>query len=311
MIVKHELSWMRLLFSYHGSALARTVRRIIVVTLFSVIVTTVQLLTKLEAYSLTLTPFTLIGLALAIFLGFRNNAAYDRFWEGRILWGQMVNSARSFAREVLTLMNPPPGDASAASDLQHQLVRKMIAYTHSLRHHLRGSDPFNELSNYLPDEEIELLRAEKNVPNAILLDIARRIADAAGNQWISDYHQGVIERTLTDISNVQGGCERIRNTPIPFTYTVLTHRIVAAYLFALPFGIVHTIGWLTPIVVLLISHAFLGLDDIGDEIDQPFGTEPQHLPLTALCRTIEVNLLQSIDAENIPKLLQPVDGILE
>lgn len=311
MIVKRQLSWIRMLFSYHGSALARTVLRIIAVTLFSVVVTTAQLLTNIEAYSLTVTPFTLIGLALAIFLGFRNNAAYDRYWEGRKLWGQMVNSARSFSREVLTLMQPPSEEEKAARHLQEDLVRRMIAYTHSLRHHLRESTPFEELANYIPGEELALMQSQKNVPNAILLDIARRVARAVQNDWLSEYDQGVIERTLTDISNVQGGCERIKNTPIPFTYTILTHRIVASYLFSLPFGIVHTVGWLTPVVVLLISHAFLGLDDIGDEIDQPFGTEPQHLPLTALCRTIEVNLLQSIDVEDVPALLQPVNGILE
>lgn len=311
MIVKHELSWLRMLVSYQGTVLARTVWRIAAITGFSILVTVVQLLTDTAAYSLTVTPFTLIGLALAIILGFRNNASYDRYWEGRKLWGQMVNSARSFAREILTLVKSPSGDDPEVRRFQEDAVRRMIAYVHSLRHHLRDTQPFDELAAWLPDDEIANLNAEKNVPHAILLEIARRVGRATQRGWISDYHQGVLERTLTDVTNVQGGCERIKNTPIPFAYMLLTHRLVAFYCFFLPFGIVHTVGWLTPVVVMLISHAFLGLDDIGEEIDEPFGTEPQDLPLTALCRTIEVNLLQSIQADDVPELLRPVNGILE
>lgn len=312
MIVKRELSWLQMLVSFRGSALARTMPRIAAITASSIVVTVVELLTHIDVYSLTVAPFTLIGVALAIFLGFRNNAAYDRYWEGRKLWGQMVNSARSFTREVLTLLVPADeGSAAAVRQFQQDLVRRMMAYTHSLRHHLRETRPFDELANYLPQDDVTALQAEKNVPNAILLDIARRVHGAWRDGWISDFHVGVIERTLTDITNVQGGCERIKNTPIPFAYTILTHRIVAMYCFALPFGIVHTVGWLTPVVVLLISYAFLGLDDIGDEIDDPFGTQEQHLPLTALCRTIEVNLLQAIGVDDVPELLQPVNGVLE
>lgn len=314
MIVKTELSWLRMLFQIRGTVLARTFPRIAAATGFAVVVTFVELKTPLESYSLTVTPFTLIGTALAIILGFRTNAAYDRFWEGRKLWGQMVNSARSFAREVLTLIDVPDehdADRLDVRTFQHNLIHRMIAYTHALRYHLRGGAPFDEIARHLPGEEVAKLQAEKNVPNAILLEIGRRLHVARKHHWISDYHLGIFERTLTDITNLQGGCERIKNTPIPFGYTLLIHRIVAFYCFFLPFGIVKTVGWLTPVVVALISHAFFGLDDIGDEIESPFGTEPQHLPLTALCRTIEVNLLQSIDADEVPEMMMPVAGILE
>lgn len=313
MIVTTKVSWLRMLFLFRGTVLARMWQRIVCVTVFATVVTLVEPLVNIQTYSLTVTPFTLVGTALAIILGFRTNAAYDRFWEGRKLWGQMVNSSRSFSREILSLVDVPSGEEPKQQEVrefQRELVRRMIGYVHALRHHLRQTDPFDELADYLPGEEVSGLKAEKNVPNAILLQIALRIQSARIRGWISDYHVGVLERTLTDIANVQGGCERINNTPIPFGYTLLIHRIVAFYCFLLPFGIVQSVGRLTPVVVLLISYAFLGLDDVGEEIEYPFGVESQDLPLSALCRTIEVNLLQAIDADDVPEMMTPVDGFL-
>ena len=313
MIVKQQLRWARMLFIMRGSPLTRTLPRILLITAFSVFVTATELAYGLASYSLTITPFTIIGLAIGIFLGFRNDAAYDRYWEGRILWGSMVNSARSFTRQTLTLIRDPDsqsGTSEAVREFQDDLVRRMIAYVHTLRHHLRDSDPFEDIERILPGEDLSGLRQQVNVPVAILQDIGDRLQSALKNGWVSVYHLPVLEQSLVDVTNVQGGCERIKNTPIPFAYTVLTHRLVAFYCIFLPFGIIKTVGWLTPVVVMLISHAFFGLEEIGDEIEDPFGTELQHLPLEALCRTIEVNLLQAIGEREVPPLLEPVDGVL-
>ncbi len=288
--------------------------RILIITGFSVIVTVLEALSDIDdGYSLTPVPFTLIGLAVSIFLGFRNNASYDRYWEARKLWGRLVNTSRSFARQVLTLVGPPSdeiGSGRLVRAFQEDLVRRTVAYVHALRHHLRNSDPFPDLQRFLPEEELQHLRTQVNVPIAILQDIGLRLRGAWRDGWISEYHLPVLEASLTDLTDIQGGCERIKNTPIPFAYTVLTHRIVAFFCFALPFGLVRTVGALTPVVVLLISYAFFGLDEIGDQVEEPFGTEAQHLPLNALCRTIEINLLQAIDDDDVPQMLQPDDGIL-
>lgn len=314
MIVKQSLPWLKMLFAVRGSAITRTLPRILIITGFSVVVTVVEMRFGIDdRYSLTPTPFMLIGVALSIFLGFRNNAAYDRYWEGRKLWGRLVNTSRSFTRQVLTLIGPPiegVGDEATVREFQDDLVRRTIAYAHALRHHLRDSDPMGDLARFLPESELEHLRTQKNVPIAILQGVGLRLRGAWKDGWISEYHLPVLEASLTELTDIQGGCERIKNTPVPFAYTVLTHRIVAFYCFFLPFGLVRDIGEVTPFVVFLISHAFFGLDEIGDEVEDPFGTEPQHLPLTALCRTIEVNLLQAIDERDVPELLQPVDGIL-
>lgn len=313
MIVKQNHSWLKMIFTVRGSALKETWRRIAVITVLSVIVTVVEVVEGWEVYTLTLTPFTLIGVALGIFLGFRTNAAYDRYWEGRKLWGAMVNESRSFARQVLTLIAVPEqwqADASTVRSFQEDLVRRMIAYVHALRHLLRDSEPFEDIQRVLSPDDADALRDRKNVPIAMLEDMELRLQHAWRDGWISEYHLPVLLRRLSNVTDIQGGCERIKNTPIPFAYSVLIHRIVAFYCFFLTFGVVESVGWLTPVVVFMISYAFFGLDEIGDEIEDPFSTEPQDLPLTTLCRTIEVNLLQSIGRQDIPPFMTPIDDVL-
>ncbi|MBX3436919.1 MAG: hypothetical protein KF861_05480 [Planctomycetaceae bacterium] len=311
MIVKDRVPWLKMLFTFHGSTLPFIWPRILGITLFSALITWIELRYGIEQkYSLTDRPFTLIGLALGIFLGFRNNAAYDRFWEGRKLWGQLINTSRSFARQVLTLIGPQADSPPELRPFQENLVRHTIAYVYALRHHLRDTDPFDELRAFLPESDIQNLRRYKNVPVAILQDMGDGVRAAWDQGWVSEFHLPILEKSLTMFTDIQGGCERIKNTPIPYAYTVLIHRLVAFYCFFLPFGIVQSVGTLTPVVVLLISHAFFGLDEIGDEIEDPFDTDPQSLPLVAMCRTIEINLLQSIDAPEIPDVIKPVQRIL-
>jgi putative membrane protein len=119
----------------------------------------------------------------------------------------------------------------------------------------------------------------------------------------------VFEASLSELTNIQGACERIKNTPIPFAYTVFIHRIVAAYCLFLPLGVVGDIHYMTPLVVLLISYAFFGLDELGDEIEDPFGTDLNDLPLAALSRAIEINLRQLIEEKEVPEFHQPIDGV--
>jgi len=190
------------------------------------------------------------------------------------------------------------------------MVYRVIGFVHALRHHLRDSDPFQELASFLPPEELVSLRAARNVPLAILQTLGERSVWARRQGWVNDLLVPVMESSLTELTNLQSACERIKNTPIPFTYTVLSHRIVAFFCFFLPFGIVDTVGVFTPVVVFLVSHAFFGLDAIGEEVEDPFGLEPHNLPLTALSRTIEVNLRQLLGEDEVPPFLRPVDGVL-
>lgn len=317
MIVHEKFSWLRLLFSFQGTSVSMTWKRIVFVCLVSALVTWWYHFVSpemLEAgYTLTPLPFSMIGVAVSIFLGFRNNESYDRFWEGRKLWGAMVNVSRSFTRQINTLIHPPTDakhETENCAEFQRGTVQRMIGYVHALRHHLRASDPFPEIERFFPDSEFSELQLHHNVPNAIVQILARRIQWAAEQGWINEYYRPTLEDSLTEITSIQGGCERIKATPLPYAYTVLIHRIVGAYCLLLPFGIVKEVGVLTPVVTLLISHAFFGLDAIGDEIEEPFGFDDNDLPLHSLTRMIEINLLQMQGELNVPEFATDKGGVL-
>lgn len=306
-------SWFASLLSTRGTALNRTWPRLLIALVVSLVVTYVHEGEIADLSGLTPLPFSLVGLALGIFLGFRNNTSYDRFWEGRKLWGRMVNTSRSLTRQVLNLIRPTADGDMGAGELgllHRELVHRIAAYVHVLRQHLRDEDVLEEVSHLMPADELEAVRRSSNRPIALLQRLGDRFRDAYDSGLLHAYHLPMLEQSLTGMTDIQGGCERIKATPIPRSYTVLIHRIVASYVFTLPFGVVGTIGPLTPVVVMLIAYAFIGLDAIGDEIEEPFGLEANDLPLSALSTMIEVNVRERVGDTDLPPLAKPVNELL-
>ena len=330
-----------MLFAYQGTALQRIWRRLVLTVVLATLITFVDLgqhgrWTFHE--DLTPLPFSLVGLALGIFLGFRNNTSYDRFWEGRKLWGRMVNTSRSLTRQILIMIGPiqkewdgrltdgmrshyygelpsqqereEEPDVDELLAFHKEMVHRVAAYVHCFRMHLRDEETNEDLRPLLHDKEIAKLAAESNRPVAILQTLGDRFRDAWLRGWIHSQHFVVLEKSLTEMTDIQGGCERIKSTPIPYSYTVLIHKIVAVYCYALPFGIVNETGWFTPIVVGMIAYAFFGLDAVGDEIEDPFGNDLNDLPLATLSTMIEVNVRQRINDADLPPLRRPVDNVL-
>jgi putative membrane protein len=321
MIIPENRSWIRIVFYVTGTLMRRVWLRLAIITSVAVAVTIVHDIYHLFDTSLTPTPFTLVGLALSIFLGFRNNTSYDRYWEGRKLWGALVNTARTAARQSFTLLGPlpdadapagasAPADATAVASHRREIVHAVIAYVHALRMHLRDIDDVEALRPFLDPALLATLPAERNRPYAILRHLGQLVRAAWTDGLVHTVHVPALDATLVELSDIQGGCERIKNTPIPFPYTVIIHRIVAVYCLAMPFGLVDTIGPLTPLVVIFVAYTFFGLDALGDEIEDPFGTDPSDLPLDTLCRTIEINLKQALGETDLPPALQPVDDVL-
>jgi ion channel-forming bestrophin family protein len=322
LIIIDRESWLSQVLQIRGTSLSVVWKRVALATLVGIGVTVPHEIWGTFHSNLTPLPFSLVGFALSIFLGFRNNTGYDRFWEGRKLWGAMVNVSRSFTRQLLTMVGPrmidATGDHQAAANereelerIRHELVYVLIAYVHAFRHHLRDEDALAELDGLVPAELRARLRGEINRPVAILQWIGDRLRGLYDRGWIHPMHLPVLEASLTEITGIQGACERIKSTPIPASYTVLIHRIVALYCVGLPFGIIGSVGALTPVVVAIVAYAFYGLDAVGSEIENPFGYDPNDLPLTTLSRMIEVNLRQRLGEDHLPALLEPVDGILQ
>ncbi len=313
MLVPSRLNWWGRVLTYRGSELPRTKWRILGVAIVSVVVTVLEVKHDWHP-KLTPLPFQLVGVALGIFLGFRNNASYDRWWEGRKLWGALVNTSRSCARQVLTLLGPQPGDGAPTTDLaplQRELVYRIIAFVHALRLALRDDQDLSELADFLPRDEVEALTNERNRPFAINQGTGDRLQRAWREGHLHPMHLSVLEGSLTALTDIQGACERIKSTPIPFSYTTLIHRITAVYCYALPFGVVDAVGIYTPFVCVIVAYAFFGLDVVGEEIEMPFGRDYNDLPLRAISRMIEVNLRQRLGEDDLPPLLTPVNDFLD
>lgn len=306
MLVRKNRAFPGPVFLVRGSALADVWPWVLLAAVESEVVTwSVQHL-DLEWLNLTPLPFTLVGLALSIFLGFRNNACYDRWWEARKLWGRLINTSRSSARQALTLIRGDGADA-----VTHRWVNLQIAYVHALRIHLRQQpERIGELSPFVEAGEVEALRGERNVPVGILYRMALVHRAALDAGLLDPFHLPVLEATLTDLTDIQGGCERIKNTPVPLSYTELTHRIVAMYVLLLPFGIVGVAGGLTPVVVAMVAFCFLGLDAVGTQIEDPFEEDPNDLPLWQISRMIENDLRQRLGHTDLREDILPVGDLL-
>jgi putative membrane protein len=312
-IVRDRPPGWRLFFIVRGSVLPRIQVALalnLAIAVFAV-VTHGNLLN--ETITLTPIPFTLIGLALAIFLGFRNSVAYDRFWEGRRLWGDLIYESRTLARQCRSLIDaqdPAHWDAGLA-DVRVRMIRRAIAYAHALRDHLRdGAGSTGMQQQMLSDEEWAAMERVSGKTDFLLHRMGDDLALCRREGRIDSCLSLAIDGTLTAMARIAAGCERIKTTPIPFSYTLLLHRTAYVYCFLLPFGLVDTIGFMTPLVVIVVAYTFFGLDALGDELAEPFGTSRNDLPLDALCRTIEISLLEALEAPSIPPRLMPVDHIV-
>jgi len=308
MLVKPPRVFPGSLLLFKGSALSEIWPYLIGLGLMSFLVTEILVAVGPERFSLTLIPFSLIGLALSIFLGFRNNACYDRWWEARKLWGALINTTRYLARQSMTLYRE---NSPEILSFQKEMVRRTVGFAYALKYHLRTEVSLDMVTPWIPEAEGPQLVGETNVPNALLQRMGERYREAWRNGWIDTYHRPCFDQSLNRLADIQGGCERIKNTPVPLSYTILTHRLVTVYCMALPFGIVSEVGHMTPLVVMFISFAFMGLDEVGTQIEDPFELDPNDLPLAALARTIEINLLQRIGVTELPSPTKPHRGVLE
>ncbi|HYE39715.1 MAG TPA: bestrophin family ion channel, partial [Ramlibacter sp.] len=299
MIIRERPSALRLFLLLRGSVLPRILPSLALNMFVAALVTMSH--GDLFQLKITLTPipFSLIGLALAIFLGFRNNAAYDRYWEARKQWGELVHRSRTLARQCQSLIVPSEAivDQEGLRDVRVRMVHRAIAFVYALKNQLRDANPVRgvaELRAHLLRPELRRVVRASNQPNFLLQEMGRDLQLCLQAQRIEPCVAVVIDDTLSAMGAAAAACERIKGTPIPFSYTLLLHRTAYLYCFLLPFGLVDSIGFMTPFVVGIVAYTFFGLDALGDEIEEPFGDEANDLPLDALCRTIEINMCESL-----------------
>jgi putative membrane protein len=286
---------LRMLFAWKGSVIRNILPQLLFVLGLSILATLTHGRIFHHQIPLTVAPFTLLGVSLAVFLGFRNSASYDRYWEGRRLRGTLLNLSRSLMRQAQTLGELPPRDPALM-----EWAALLAGFAHALRHQLRDTDPAADMVRLLPAPEAELVIQARYRPAIILILLGRWVA----RQKKNGFARSAIDFNLNGLSDVLGGCERLAATPIPFAYSVMIHRTVYLYCFLLPFALVGTVGMLTPVLSVLIAYTFLAIEALAQEIEEPFGTQPNDLPLTALCHGIE-DSVREMAGETLPPRTEP------
>ena len=249
-------------------------------------------------------PLTIFGSALALFLGFRSNSSYQRWWEGRVLCGAMINASRNIARAARNFLPDPQ-----ARDLKREIVKRQIAYVNALRCQLRRQPIGEDVTKFLEEQDTGKALARVNAANGLLDSTGRRIDMARREGMIDTIQQTQMEAVLVDIANAQGGMERLKNTPLPVQYRFLPTIFTHIFCIALPIGLVETLGFATPLGSTVAGLMFLAVLRIGDDLTDPFADTVHDVPMTAMCRTIEIDLLQAI-GDPAPEPHKPVKGVL-
>ena len=225
----------------------------------------------------------IIGLALGMLLVFRTNASYDRFWEGRRQWGAIINETRNLGRAASTWLADRP-------DLLRPVLLWTMAFPHAAMLRLRNSHGVGRAAEWLPPANVADLGKAGNTP----LLVARRITDhlttARQEGVISDIVLVELDRNVLLLVDYLGACERIHRTPLPFSYVVHLRRVVILYCYTLPFALLDAFGWGTIVATLLLAYTLFGIEEIGVEIEDPFGLDDNDLPLERFCTTIEKDL---------------------
>ena len=242
---------------------------------------------------------TLVGVALGLLLVFRTNASYDRYWEGRRLWGGIVNDSRNLVRLATVHLREYP-------ELLERLTQWTAAFACAATTVLRGQNSLGEHVPELEESDRRDVESSQHPALTVSLRLTECVVEARRRGAISEIIHGSLDRNIQSLVDYLGGCERIRKTPLPFAYVVHLRRALVLYCYSLPFALVETFGWTTVLDVLLLSYTYFGIEEIGVEIEGPFGSDDNDLPLDDICRTIHDNVfaiagIQKLTAEKMPE----------
>jgi ion channel-forming bestrophin family protein len=280
------------------------------------------------------TPFTALGVAISLFLGFHNNASYGRWWEARTLWGNQIIAVRDLARFLVGALQrherkrtiPEKTDQvndedeedphDDEPDWRHQIMTLSIAQSHQLRYQLRPFCAMDQVSP-LADRDRFLSATQKkhvdrkiNGADAILVLMATIVGRQYQDGVIDSFVMIQLSQLIDRLCNIQTSCERIHNTSLPLAYSLLVHRTTFLFVFLAPFAIVDSMGWYTPVFTAMLAYTFFGLDELARQIQEPFRDEPHCLALSAMCRAVERDVSDIMGRPNIPPPLKPHRSIL-
>ncbi len=289
MVKYNPRDWFLLIFKFHKADTFRTLFPLIIsIGLYSGLVAWLEM----EVWKLSDTSHvknlslihSALGMVISMLLVFRTNTAYERWWEGRKIWGSLVNSSRNLAMKIRSLV---PSES--------QYFAAMIPnYAFAMKNHLRGEHYKTELEETVDFNPAEYTVAD-HVPNKIALRLMERMEQLRKEGKLLPEHLLFLQAELNNFTDAVGACERIRKTPIPFSYSVFLKKFIFLYVMTLPFGFVFSLGyWVIP-VVSIIFYVLASLELIAEEIEDPFGSDANDLPTEEIALGIRVSIRQLLD----------------
>ena len=243
----------------------------------------------------TIAMHSLLGIVLGLFLVFRTNSAYDRWWEGRKLWGQMVNNSRNLSFKINAFL---PKDDLENRKYFGQMIPNFVI---SVKDHLRNGAKINSLEK-TDDNFFEKFKNVKHIPNILSSMLYGRVNELYVKKAISGDQLLLIDRELKEFSDILGGCERIKNTPIPYSYSMYIKKFIFIYIITLPFGFVTQTEYITIPIVVLISFVMFSVELIAEEIEDPFGNDINDLPTDELAIKIRDNVREILLDQSASKV---------
>ncbi len=271
----------------------------------------------LDASRIYLPVYTIaiLSTALAIFLGFNNNQAYDRWWEARKIWGLMVNYSRAWGRQTSTFFDFDEDEEIMVKSFQKKLVYRHAAFVHALRVFLRNHHDYNknrfehivekndygDLAHLIDEKELKAFLKKDNPPNYLIQLQGEDLKYASDKGWLNDFRYMQLDLSLVEFNNIQGKAERIKNTPMPRPYSYFSRVFVFIHATLLPFALVEDLGFYMIPVSVIISFVFKALDIIGERTQDPFENKMEDTPMSALSWTIERNLKEQLGEPTLPK----------
>ncbi|KEQ29612.1 bestrophin family protein [Pedobacter antarcticus] len=270
----------------------KIIKEIVFVTLYAGLIAILYNTFHFTRISIPIAVPTILGTVISLLLAFKSNQAYDRWWEARTLWGAIVNDTRTLTRQLMTFVSSPDTEDEKAFCIR--LAKRQIAWCISLSKHLRDQNPLAGIDRLISAEDMEHIKNYSNVPLALQELQAIDIRNAHKLGWLNDFQQIQLDNTLTAFSNEMGGCERIKNTVFPATYSHYIHFSLVLFIMLLPFGLIEFFGVIEIPLVIAIASSFFLIEKMAIHLQDPFENKPTDTPTTAICRTIERDIKQML-----------------
>lgn len=287
MVIYNPRDWFGLIFKFHK---AETFRKLFWVMLFLAVFTLVVVYVEIDIFHLKYASTTLIhsllGFVISLLLVFRTNTAYDRWWEGRKQWGALVNVSRNLALKVNAFL--PERETNRRKELGEMIGSYASVLKEHLRH-LSTEQLIGELPHFMRDKN-----TAEHIPNHLAMEMQQRLLEMYQKEEISEAAYLAMLNDLNAFTDICGACERIRKTPIPYTYNIFIKKFIFAYIITMPFAFVASFGYWTILVTVFTFYAFASLEMIAEEIEDPFGHDSNDLPTDDLARTIARNVKEIV-----------------